>query len=290
MSSLLWQGSVARHAEQVIKGLGITTLPVCPISIANELNISVEPLPSNSQGVSGMLLRHGNEFGILYSTFINNEGFQRFCIAHELGHYCLPGHPEGVLLDGVHASQAGFISKNQYELEADYFATSLLMPSKLFNAALNNSGQGLNAIELLAQLCVTSLTSTAIRYAQNSPDAVAIIVSTENIIDYCFMSEALRNLQGLDWLKKSSRIPKNTVTYEFNQDQNNVFFSRRKDGDTNIQIWFGGGLEVEMREEVLGLGNYGKTLTVLSSSYLPDDEELEEEEELIDSWTPRFHR
>ncbi len=38
-----------------------------------------------------MLLREGNEFGIFYSTAISNKGFQRFSIAHELGHYSLEG-------------------------------------------------------------------------------------------------------------------------------------------------------------------------------------------------------
>jgi len=57
-----------------------------------------------------------------------------------------------------------------------------------------------------------------------------------------------------------------------------------------MQYWFGGNLEAEMFEEVIGLGSYGRTLTVLSASDLPDQEKLEEEKELMDSWTPRFRR
>lgn len=48
-----------------------------------------------------------------------------------------------------------------------------------------------------------------------------------------------------------------------------------------------------MDEEVIGLGAYGFTLTVLSSEELaddPDDEAYEEEASLIESWTPKFAR
>lgn len=42
--------------------------------------------------------------------------------------------------------------------------------------------------------------------------------------------------------------------------------------------------------EIIGLGRYGFTLTVLSGEELPLDPEDDEDEEerLIDSWTPRF--
>lgn len=43
-------------------------------------------------------------------------------------------------------------------------------------------------------------------------------------------------------------------------------------------------------EAVLGLGRYGKTLTVLHSIKLPDAEDEEDEAALIESWTPRFKR
>ena len=39
----------------------------------------------------GMLVRYGNTFGILYDSTVPNEGFQRFSIAHELGHFFVEG-------------------------------------------------------------------------------------------------------------------------------------------------------------------------------------------------------
>ena len=84
--------------------------------------------------MSGILLRTGDSCGIAYATHIDNPGFQRFSIAHELGHYFLPGHLDAVLGDrDVHESHAEFASADRYELEADHFAASLLMPRCLFS-------------------------------------------------------------------------------------------------------------------------------------------------------------
>ena len=65
---------------------GFTALAIDPFAIAAKHDIEVGAKADVSEGVSGMLLRHGNAFGILYSTFITSEGFQRFSVAHELAH------------------------------------------------------------------------------------------------------------------------------------------------------------------------------------------------------------
>ena len=53
----------------------------------------------------------------------------------------------------------------------------------------------------MADLCETSLTATAIRYAELSSDAVAVIVSMGKVIDYCIMSDAMKSLPQLTWLR-----------------------------------------------------------------------------------------
>lgn len=276
-------------AEQVIRDRNITVLPVDPFAIARDLGIDVMAKPAMSAGVSGSLLRVGNSFAIAYATHISNTGFQRFSISHELGHYFLPGHIDAVFVDGdLHESRAGFASGNRYELEADHFAAALLMPRQLFIPATRNAGQGLDAIEDLHVLCDTSLTATAIRYAQCTADALAIVVSIGATIDYCFLSDTLMELDGLDWARKHQMVPRGTLTFVFNQEADNVLRCERKDGASDLQQWFGGSRNIEVNEEIVGLGTYGKTLTVLSGFEVPEPEDEEVEESLRDSWIPRF--
>lgn len=279
------------EAEKLIKSLGITTLPVDPFAIARTRQIEVQAKPARNAGVSGMLIRVGNEFAIGYATHIDNEPFQRFSVSHELGHYFLPEHPDAVIgANGIHESRAGFASNDRYEIEADRFAAGLLMPRHLFFPALERAGQGLAAIEGLAALCKTSLHATAIRYTQCTRDPVAIVVSVGNKIDHCFMSEALKAVAGIDWIRKLDAMPRNTPTFAFNQDAENVRRAVRIQETSNLQDWFGGSRSVEINEDVIGLGSYGKTLTVLYDITVPDegDEDNEDDDSLIKSWTPHF--
>src|SRR5438445_11857727 len=155
-----------------------------------------------------MLIRRGEEYAIAYATHIDNSGFQRFSIAHELGHYLLPGHLEAVFdKHGVHESFAGFRSENEYEKEADHFAASLLRPNPRFAEALEEAGTGLEAVEELASLCITSLSATATRYAECAGHQVAIVVSTGRHIDYCVMSDSFRAIKDLEWLRKHQPLP-----------------------------------------------------------------------------------
>ena len=201
-------------AEQKIKELKITALPIDPFDIAQRRDIDVFPKPARDAGVSGMLIRRGNDFVIAYATHIDNEPFQRFSVSHELGHYFLPGHVEAVFDEnGFHESHAQGNTNNKYEKEADQFAASLLMPRHLFIPALRRAGDGFAAVKYMADLCKTSLHTTAIRYTECTRDPVAIVISVGNIIDHCFMSESLKSVEGINWIRKRGQHTKRNFMY-----------------------------------------------------------------------------
>lgn len=248
-------------------------LPIDVLALAKSRDILVEAKPSTKKGVSGMLLRVGDDFAIGYATHIKSIGFQRFSIAHELGHYFL-GHADAMFCDGktVHESQAGFGSKELIELEADHFAAGLLMPSELFKEEAAMHCDGLAAIERVAEKCQTSITSSAIRYAQLTDAAVAIIVSSKSSVDYCFASQALRAVKGYRHPVKGSVLPRDSLTRNFNQTASNIARGERSDDLTDLCTWFQADDEIEASEEVVGLGDYGRTLTIITAD-LPDEDE-----------------
>jgi Zn-dependent peptidase ImmA (M78 family) len=285
-----------RKAEAFLRDEGIEKLPIDPFAIAASRDIVVELKPDTAEGVSGMLLRHGDSFGILYATHVPSEGFRRFSVAHELGHYFLDGHIDYVLPKGsqVHTSHAGFVSGDEYELEADNFAAGLLMPDGPFKRALEKCEPGISTVESMANLCRTSLTATAIRYAELTDDAVAVVVSTGSVIDYCRMSETLKSLRELNWLRKGSLVPKNTATAGLNKNPERIARADRAVEEIDVLDWLGGVRSVKALEEVIGLGSYGKTLTVLTCPSIQDrideEEDNDDEDSLIEQWTPRFRR
>ena len=95
--------------EKRARDEGYTAFPVDPFEIADKHGIHVEKKPPGIKGISGALIFQEPKPIIIYSTEHENEGFERFSVAHELGHYFLPGHPEEILKGGgTHLSRAGF--------------------------------------------------------------------------------------------------------------------------------------------------------------------------------------
>ncbi len=273
---------IAVCAEAQVRDAGITTLPVEPRIIAERADIKVQAKPSDVQGASGWLVRSGNEFGILYATHIPNEGFQRFSIAHELGHYFLDGHPEHVFRDGEqHASMAGFGSKDSIEIEADHFAASLLMPPFLFKPAMDKFKDGLQAVIGLRKLTEASLEATAIRYAEHTRAAVAVIISTGRFVDYCVLSEEARE-QKVQHLRRGVSLPHGSCTLQLNQDPDAVAAGKTESDDIAADVWFSDA-KGTCTEEAVGLGAYGKTLTVITLDIDSADDDTP-------SWNPRFRR
>lgn len=285
---------IIQQAEKVLRDEGLEDLGVDPIALAERHDILVQAKPDTAPGVSGMLMHVNTTFGILYATHIDNDGFQRFSISHELGHYFLEGHPEHLFSGGaqLHTSMAGFASVDPFEREADYFASGLLMPSAPFERALRREKEGLGAVLSLAGQCRSSLTATAIRYADLTSDAAAVIISQGPAVQFAMVSEAMKGLGEIVWPLKGSALPGRSRTARLNSDIARVDAADRDEGDADLSDWLG-GRSVKGYEEVIGLGRYGKTLTVLTTGNLADPTygaDDDDEETLIESWTPRFKK
>lgn len=134
--------------------------------------------------------------------------------------------------------------------------------------------------------CATSLTATAIRYAQCAEEPATVIVSSGRSVEYCFMSDELKEAPGLTCIRKGEPLPRESCTYRFNASADRVRRADRDEDASDLSIWFGGRREREALEQVIGLGAYGKTLTILSGCAPFDDED----DALEESWTPRFRR
>lgn len=276
MSFAIKRSEAEGTAKELVGRLGITALPVCPFEIAKKEGINVIAKEAGSAGVSGFLVRVGNEFTIGYSQAITNEGFIRFTVGHELGHYFLPGHPEALFPhgDGVHESKSGFVSSNEYERQADHFAAALLMPRELFVRELRAAGSGFEAVDRLSVQCKTSVTATAIRFAGFTDDAIAVIMSEGQSVKWCCLSRSLKELKKMEW--KCRGLPRSTTTAAFNDAAENVAEGKRDEGLTCLDYWFNGAPSVEMEEHVVGLGSYGRTLTILTATKPVDYDEINE--------------
>ena len=62
-------------ADRDLRELGVSSLPVDLIRIAKLKGITVQAAPSHMNGFSKMLAQWDTNFGIMYSTHIENDGF-----------------------------------------------------------------------------------------------------------------------------------------------------------------------------------------------------------------------
>ncbi len=102
------------------------------------------------------------------------------------------------------------------------------------------------------------------------------------------MSKSFQEFPEIEWIKKGTPLGKDSATFFFNQNPNNISSCLKKGDDTEINEWFGGKCKAKVTEQILGLGEYGKTLTVLLAE--ESSEELEEEKDLEESYQARFRR
>ena len=159
-----------RRAEQLIESLGVVTLPIDVIEVARRLGARVvEALVPDD--VSGMLVRNGATV-IISVKPSDAPTRKRFTIAHEIGHLYL----EHQFKSGqhVHVDRGSYVSHrgrrasegtDPMEVEANQFASALLMPSALLKqrAAAQGDVLGEEEVDALAQEFAVSVQAMTIR-------------------------------------------------------------------------------------------------------------------------------
>jgi Zn-dependent peptidase ImmA (M78 family) len=182
---------VARSmARALVDRLGIAT----PGEIDIELIANLHGLIVERRGLTqeeGRLIRHGDVGLIVVSDAAYNSKKWRFVIAHELGHYIR--HPRLNQLDlCTNAHLAAGYWGSGHEAEANTFAVELLMPEKLFRKRTERDRPSLRYVAELATTFDTSLTSTAIRFVELTPEPCAVVISRRGEVSHVSWSADFR--------------------------------------------------------------------------------------------------
>ena len=123
---------------------------------------------------------------------IPSVGRKRFTIAHEIGHYLLPGHDEYGSICETGDIERWNRTANSREREADDFAAELLIPTAVVRARLARSKPSLEVIDTIASDCKASLAASAWKYCDLTSEQCSIV-----------WSEGGR----VSWSRRSSEFP-----------------------------------------------------------------------------------
>lgn len=161
---------------------------VSPEYIADSIGLSFSY--GDYAGCFDGLLEH--EFGTFH-VYINDHGYRpssnprlRFSFAHELGHYYIDDHRNALRSGRVpsHPSRSDFTSKNPVEMEADFFAASLLMPrGRLIQDCLKQKFS-FQLIERISQKYNTSITATLLKFASIGNHPIMVVCFRDNQITW----------------------------------------------------------------------------------------------------------
>ena len=194
-------------AREIIQKLGISSpdeIDVIKIAALRKIRVRERPL----NGCDGMMVRKGNRAIISVRESISDIKKKRFVIAHELGHVLLhQGIKQSDSFDLSAFDQMQYRASHP-EMEANYFAAELLMPSQLFVAALDQVDPSFSEISRLANMFNTTLSATAIQFVKYSKEPCAFIISKDLEQPWIFTAEGL----GEFWVERRNRIHAYSVT------------------------------------------------------------------------------
>jgi Zn-dependent peptidase ImmA (M78 family) len=269
-----------KHAVDLLDELNIASLPVSPEDILSRKKIVLEERSDFPPEVFGAISYANSRFTIYISTACPTPGHRRFTLAHELGHYHIDGHIDARIQAGTEVSPSlgGHYRgrKDPLEVEADAFASELLMPRRLVAPLVARAGKELLGTALrVADAAKASLLAAAIRTVELMDGLGAVIVSHRGAVEWASFSPALWSYDFARRSWKGEWAPRASGAARLARDPGSVSRGDRADSGLLVPEWFEGAPpSYEVEEESVGLGSYGRVLTALRIPYLPDPDSL----------------
>jgi hypothetical protein len=166
------------------------------------------------------------------------------------------------------------------------------MPWKLIEPIVLRGKGGFATIQAIAGGCESSLLASAIRYTQITKECVAVVVSYCGVVEFMTASSTFKQIPGIDWLRKRDSLPLDVPSARFSKDREWVEACKISEEGCLLSAWFPNVSDREVEEDVVGLGSYGRLLTVLMTEEVEAEEaeENEGEDDYVDRWKQGFYR
>ena len=191
---------------------------VLPEIIAEKMGISYN-YKKYSDRFDGILEYDDKGFHIYLNIQNQNDAKIRFSFAHELGHYFIDEH-RNALKKGksLHKSYNQYFRRNIIEMEADLFASNLLMPKCRFLNSIRNKKFSAEMIKSLMIEYNVSFTACAIRIIDVGIHPIMIVFAENGYVKWKYSSSDFPYKR----LRNDKIVPKDTVMGEY-------FYQNKKD-------------------------------------------------------------
>ncbi len=165
------------------------------------------------QNCAAKILIENENAVIIYDKNMTYQPRIKFSIAHELGHYLLHRNHRN-LFEDTEKQIARYYSNDGLEKEADEFASELLLPSILFNEAIENIDLEIpdfNMVRSLADIFNMSITATAMKLVQCGKFCITLIACENNEIRWFYPDPNF----PFRIKQPGTKLDSNTCAYDF---------------------------------------------------------------------------
>jgi len=238
--------------------------PVELAELAKKIGLSIRHVPSD--GFDGALVRIvSRPIGIVAVRKNMPRPRDRFTIAHEIGHFVLPGHDDESRVcsekeiereDEVDDIEPGDEDERLLEQQANEFASRLLMPSPVIGRIVKRLGTSIDTCELVGRLFQVSLTAAAARCVEEDESQYsgpALVVSKQGMVKYFVKSTTFP-----EYIEIKRPIPSSSLAKQLSARG-----ARRKAGHVSADIWTDTSLPALIWEESVLLSGYDTVITLL---------------------------
>ena len=178
-------------------------------------------------GESGTTLTRSDGKHIITVNEVESEERQRFTVCHEIAHIvlALPSSHDGV-------PSWSYAKRHPNEIACDWFAAELLMPYKLWLAALPKGEPSRAVIEYMAGEFRCSYPAAASRYAGLATMPCAFVTMESGTVRYAARSMSLRHTKA--WIPPRTPIPEGSVAHRLRKEG----VSQLDTAEVAQDIWF----------------------------------------------------
>ena len=282
-------GSPEALVEGILKQVSDLPIPVPIEDIARSVDITNITFIGTDSFEGGLVTDRDKSEGVILVNRRSGRRRRRFTVGHELGHFLMPLHlPDNGTRFMCTASDMRRSASSQtldraacMEVEANRFAANMLMPAVPFRRDLSQSAAP--DIALLLRLCGrydTSKEATARRFCELIDAPSAAVFSRNGRFLYAVRSREFPFIT----LSRNQLLPQRTLSTRFRGVEGDISDMDAVDGcwwtDTdpycNSQIF---------EQTLLQADGYRLTLLQLEQEDVEEDEEV-----LLEAYTPRFHK
>lgn len=232
--------------------------PVDLPDFASKIGLKIREV--EPEGFEGSLIRADKRPGgvIAVNRNTRERTRKRFTIAHEMGHFILPGHGEVACICLSSDVESWSKELPEEEKDANRFASELLMPARYVSRIVREKTATIEAAKKISSDFDVSLTAAAVRCIDLTSEDCALVVSDAEIIKWCWPAPEFQH-----FIQVGVRVSDESWARKLFAGAD----SREKDGAVPADTWLSGfsarQIEAVWEDSIL-LPFYDRVLSIIT--------------------------